>query len=244
MDIKEALEGLSVPKHIAIIMDGNGRWAKKQGKKRAYGHKKGSDNLQDIARAASDMGVKYLTVYAFSTENWRRPDDEVSYLMMLLRQYLKDSIKKAKKDNMRVRVIGRKEDLELDIRSSIEELEEATADMTGLNLQIAINYGGRDEIVRGINQYMKDHGEEGLCNPITEAVFSTYLDTDTIPDPELMIRTSGEMRLSNFLIWQLAYAEFYFTQKHWPAFTKEDLLEAIGFFNKVDRRFGGLSDEN
>lgn len=241
MNKYQELEGLRIPKHVAIIMDGNGRWAKAKGRNRSYGHKKGSDNLKKIARAASDMGVKYLTVYAFSTENWRRPAEEVSFLMGLMRQYLKESIQNAIKDNMRVRVIGRREDLDVDIIESIVALEDASKDHTGLCLQIAINYGGRDEIIRGVNRLLASG--EGQRSPVTEAEFATYLDTDAIPDPELMVRTSGELRLSNFLIWQLAYAEFYFTEKHWPDFKEEDLIRSIRHYNKVERRFGGIGHE-
>ncbi len=235
----QAIDGLEVPKHIAIIMDGNGRWAKDKGKKRTFGHKSGSDTLKEVARAASDMGVKYLTVYAFSTENWKRPEEEVSFLMGLLRQYLKESIKNAKKDNMRVRVLGRRDDLAEDIRQAIEKLESASEGFTGLNLQLAINYGGRDELVRAINKIVNE--QEG---PVTEEVIESYLDTAGIPDPELMIRTSGETRTSNFLLWQLAYTEFYFVDKHWPDFNEEDLIKAITAYNGIERRFGGVIDEN
>lgn len=237
----DELNGLKVPEHIAIIMDGNGRWAKAKGKKRTAGHKAGSDNLKKIARAASDMGVKYLTVYAFSTENWKRPLEEVSFLMGLMRQYLKESIKNAKKDNMRVRVLGRREDLEPDIADAMNRLEEASAGHTGLSLQLAINYGGRDEIIRGIKSFMAASEDDF---ELTEENFSDYLDTRGIPDPELMIRTSGEIRSSNFLIWQLAYTEYCFVDCFWPDFREEDLVNAICDYNKVDRRFGGLSDED
>lgn len=238
----EILEGLKVPSHIAIIMDGNGRWAKSKGKKRTAGHKAGSDNLKKIARAASDMGVKYLTVYAFSTENWQRPKDEVSYLMGLLRQYLKDSVKNARKDNMRVRVLGRRSELDADIVEAITYLEEDSKNHTGLNLQLAINYGGRDEIIRGIHQFIEDKSHNQFLE-LTEDIFKNYLDTKGLPDPELMIRTSGEIRSSNFLIWQMAYTEFCFVDVFWPDFTDEDLMNAICQYNKVERRFGGLPSE-
>lgn len=241
--VYEILDGLNIPKHIAIIMDGNGRWAKQRGKKRTAGHKAGSDNLKKIARAASDMGVKYLTVYAFSTENWRRPDDEVSFLMGLMRQYLKESVKNAKKDNMRVRVLGRKDELDDDIIKAMTYLEEESKEHTGLNLQLAINYGGRDEIIRGINAFMNDKRRNPELQ-VTEETFGQYLDTNDMPDPELMIRTSGEIRSSNFLIWQLAYTEFCFVDKFWPDFSKEDLVDAILDYNKVERRFGGLRNES
>lgn len=237
------LEGMALPKHIAIIMDGNGRWAKQRGKKRTFGHKSGSDNLKKIAKVVSDMGVKYLTVYAFSTENWKRPKEEINYLMLLIRQYLKESIKNAKKDNMRVRVIGKREGLDQDICASIEALEVASKDHTGLNLQIAINYGGRDEIVRAIKTYEEAKKlDEKLI--LTEEKFSQYLDTKNIPDPELMIRTSGEIRVSNFLLWQFAYTEYYFIDKHWPDFTEEDLVESIIFLNSRNHKFGGIENED
>lgn len=240
-----SLEGCLIPKHIAIIMDGNGRWAKEKGKKRTWGHREGSKVLQNICKDAYDLGVEYITVYAFSTENWQRPDEEVNFLMELLRQYLKDSIKNSKKDNMRVRVIGKKEGLPEDIINKINELENASMNYTGLKLQIALNYGGRDEILRAINQYVKDVKiNDNVIDNIDEKSFSEYLDTKGIPDPELMIRTSGEIRLSNFLLWQLAYSEFYFTNKYWPDFNKNDLIEAIIDYNKKERRFGGLSSED
>ncbi len=234
------LEGLEIPSHVAIIMDGNGRWAKEKGKKRTFGHKNGAETLKKIARVFSDAGVKYVTVYAFSTENWKRPKEEVDFLMGLLRQYLKDSLKNAKKDNMRVRVLGRREDLALDIQEAIEKLEEASAGYTGLNLQLAINYGGRDEIVRAVNRFRASN-EEG---PMTEALMNQYLDTAGMPDPELMIRTSGETRTSNYLLWQLAYTEFYFVKKHWPDFAEADAIDAIQYYNGLDRRFGGIKDED
>ena len=233
------LEGLRIPSHVAIIMDGNGRWGQAKGKKRTYGHKAGAETLERIARVFSDAGVKYVTVYAFSTENWKRSEDEVSYLMTLMRQYLKQSLKNAKKDNMRVRVLGRKEDLAPDIQTAIAKLEDASKGYTGLNLQLAINYGGRDEIIRAVNRYMAE--QEG---PVTEEALEAYLDTAGIPDPELMIRTSGEYRTSNYLLWQLAYSEFWFLDKHWPDFSEEDALDAIRYYNNRDRRFGGVKDED
>lgn len=233
------LEGLRIPEHVAIIMDGNGRWAQSRGKKRTYGHRHGAETLKEIARVFSDAGVKYVTVYAFSTENWKRSVGEVDFLMTLMRQYLKDSIKNAKKDNMRVRVLGRREDLAPDIQTSILKMEEASKDYTGLNLQLAINYGGRDEIIRGFKRYLENPEE-----PLTEENFNKYLDTDGIPDPELMIRTSGEMRTSNYLLWQLAYSEFWFIDKHWPDFSEEDAMDAIRYYNRRDRRFGGVKDED
>ncbi len=241
-----------VPKHIALIMDGNGRWAEAKGKPRTFGHKKGSETLQQICRDAYELGVKYVTVYAFSTENWKRSQEEVSFLMGLLRQYLKESIKNAKKNNMRVRVIGRRHDLDEDIVQAIEVLEDASKDFDGLQLQIALNYGGRDEIMRGIDRVFQtileststhNVSKEAIQNirgELNEKNFGTYLDTVDIPDPELLIRTSGEFRTSNFLLWQLAYTEFYITEIHWPEFNREELVKAIHAYQQRDRRFGGV----
>ena len=236
---------MNVPQHIAIILDGNGRWAKKKGMPRNYGHAQGSKNVERICEDAYKMGVKYLTVYAFSTENWKRPKEEVNALMDLLRNYMKTCLKTADKNRMRVRVLGDKSALDGDIRTRIAQLEEATKDNDGLCFQIALNYGSRDEMVRAMKQMCADC-KEGKLDPegINETVFETYLDTHDIPDPDLMIRTSGEQRLSNYLLWQLAYSEFYFTDVLWPDFTKEELAKAIEYYNHRDRRFGGVKEEN
>ena len=234
---------MNVPKHIAIILDGNGRWAKKKGMPRNYGHAQGSKNVERICEDAFKLGVKYLTVYAFSTENWKRPQDEVDALMNLLRNYMKTCLKTAQKNRMRVRVLGDKTALDEDIKSRIEELEEATKHNDGLNFQIALNYGSRDEMVRAMKRMCMDC-KDGKVEPgeIDEALFESYLDTHDIPDPDLMIRTSGEQRLSNYLLWQLAYSEFYFTDVLWPDFTKEELIKAIEYYNGRDRRFGGVKE--
>ena len=228
---------MNVPQHIAIILDGNGRWAKAKGMPRNYGHAQGSKNVEKICEAAYKMGVKYLTVYAFSTENWSRPQSEVDALMKLLRNYMKTCLKTAEKNRMRVRVIGDKTGLDEDIRTRIKELEEASKNNDGLNFQIAINYGSRDEMVRAMRK-MKFAPEE-----ITEELFEGYLDTHGIPDPDLLIRTSGELRLSNYLLWQLAYTEFYFTDVPWPDFSKEELEKAIEQYNSRDRRYGGIKED-
>ena len=235
---------MNVPQHVAIILDGNGRWAKSKGMPRNYGHAQGSKNVEKICEEAWRLGIKYLTVYAFSTENWNRPQDEVDALMNLLRRYMKTCLTTAAKNDMKVRVIGDITRLDEDIQSRILELEEATKNNGGLNFQIAINYGSRDELVRGIRRLAQDC-VDNKQDPaeITEAVIERYLDTHDIPDPDLLIRTSGEQRLSNFLLWQLAYTEFYFTDVHWPAFTKEELIKAIEQYNKRDRRFGGVKEE-
>ena len=235
--------GRKIPQHIAIILDGNGRWAKAKGMPRNYGHTAGAKNVETVCQAAHDLGVKYVTMYAFSTENLNRPDGEVEALMKLLESYLKNCIKTADKNNMRVRVIGDTTRLSERFQERIRELEAASAKNDGLNLQIAINYGSRDEMTRAMRRMSEDVAA-GKRKPeeITESVFEEYLDTAGIPDPDLLIRTSGELRLSNFLLWQLAYSEFYFTDVPWPDFHKEELERAIEAYNKRDRRFGGLTD--
>ena len=232
---------MEIPKHIAIILDGNGRWAKKRLLPRNAGHVQGSKNVEKVCSAAWDLGVKYLTVYAFSTENWKRPKSEVDALMKLLHSYLKDCIKTSAKNNMRVRVIGDVSKLSEDLQAKIREVEEVSASNTGLNFTVALNYGGRDEIIRSIKKLGEDV-ELGKLNPkdIDEACFEKYLDTKDLPDPDLMIRTSGEQRLSNYLLWQLAYSEFYFTDVLWPDFDKKDLERAIEWYNSKERRFGGV----
>ena len=236
--------GRKIPQHIAIILDGNGRWAKAKGMPRNYGHTAGAKNVETVCQAAHDLGVKYVTMYAFSTENWNRPEGEVEALMKLLESYLKNCIKTADKNNMRVRVIGDTTRLSERFQERIRELEAASAKNDGLNLQIAINYGSRDEMTRAMRRMSEDVAA-GKRKPeeITESVFEEYLDTAGIPDPDLLIRTSGELRLSNFLLWQLAYSEFYFTDVPWPDFHTEELERAIEAYNKRDRRFGGLTDK-
>ncbi len=230
-----------VPRHVAIILDGNGRWAKKRLMPRNYGHSQGSKNVERICEDAWKMGIKYLTVYAFSTENWSRPADEVDALMKLLRSYLKDCIKTSRKNDMRVRIIGDRTRLDADIQESIRALEEDSKDRQGLNFQVALNYGGRDEIVRAVRRLAGDVKDGKLeTDAITENTIRSYLDTADIPDPDLLIRTSGEFRLSNFLMWQSAYTEFYFTDVLWPDFTKEDLQKAVEYYNSRERRFGGV----
>ena len=232
---------LQAPNHVAIILDGNGRWAKKRLLPRKAGHVAGSKTVEKICEDAYNMGINYLTVYAFSTENWKRPEDEVNALMKLLRQYLKDCIKRSTKNNMCVRVIGDITPLAEDMKESIRELEEATKNNTGLHFQVALNYGSRDEMIRGIQRMAGDLKSGALqAEDISETVFGTYLDTSGIPDPDLMIRTSGEMRLSNFMLWQLAYTEFYFTDVLWPDFDKVELQKAIDYYNGRERRYGGV----
>lgn len=231
----------NIPQHVAIILDGNGRWAKKRFMPRNYGHAQGSKNVEKICEVAWNLEIKYLTVYAFSTENWKRPQKEVDTLMKLLKDYLEDCLERTSKNNMRVRVLGDKTGLSDDIRQSIEELEAVSAKNTGLNFSIALNYGSRDEMVRAIRHLAAD-AVSGSLRPeaVDEKVFERYLDTADLPDPDLLIRTSGEQRLSNFLLWQLAYTEFYFTDVLWPDFDRTELIRAIEQYNTRDRRFGGV----
>ena len=231
---------MRVPNHIAIILDGNGRWAKKRGMPRSFGHVKGCENLEDICEVAKELGVKYLTVYAFSTENWKRSKEEVDGLMKLFRNYLKKCIKISQKNNMRVKVIGDITAFDSDIQESIEKLEDFSKDFTDLHFQIALNYGSRDEITRAVNRMLEDQKAGKLETPVSEDTISGYLDTAGLPDPDLMIRTSGELRLSNYLLWQLAYTELYVTDCLWPDFDEKELEKAIIQYNKRDRRFGGV----
>ena len=235
---------MNIPQHVAIILDGNGRWAKAKGMPRNYGHAQGSKNVEKICEEAWRMGIKYLTVYAFSTENWNRPKEEVNALMKLLRNYMKTCLKTAAKNDMKVRVIGDITKLDEDIQKRILELEEATKNNVGFNFQIAINYGSRDEITRAVRTLAEDV-KEGKLMPeeVNEACIERYLDTHDIPDPDLLIRTSGEQRLSNYLLWQLAYTEFYFTDVPWPDFSKQELEKAIEQYNRRDRRYGGVKEE-
>ena len=240
---KMAQSGLKMPNHVAIILDGNGRWAKSKGMPRNYGHVQGAKTVEVICEEAYRMGISYLTVYAFSTENWNRPKDEVDALMKLLRNYMKTCLATAKKNRMCVRVIGDKTWLDEDIRNRIAQLEESTRQNDGLHFQIALNYGGRDEIIRAIRRMALKISEGGLrADEITESYFSDMLDTAGLPEPDLLIRTCGEQRISNFLLWQLAYTEFYFTDVAWPDFTKEELLRAVEAYNHRDRRYGCVGE--
>lgn len=236
--------GLKMPQHVAIILDGNGRWAKSKGMPRNYGHVQGAKTVEVICEEAYKMGIQYLTVYAFSTENWNRPKEEVDALMKLLRNYMKTCLTTAKKNRMCVRVIGDKTRLDEDIRKRIAELEESTKDNDGLHFQIALNYGGRDEIVRAVKSIVqKVEAGELSKEDITEEYLSQSLDTHDLPEPDLLIRTCNEQRISNFLLWQLAYTEFYFTPVAWPDFTKEELLKAVEAYNHRDRRYGLVKEE-
>lgn len=233
-----------IPNHVAIILDGNGRWAKAKGMPRTYGHVKGCENLEKICSIAKELGVKYLTVFAFSTENWKRSKDEVDGLMKLFRNYMKKCLKIARDNKMRVRVIGEPSVFDEDLQARIRELEEYSSQFDELHFQIALNYGSRDEIKRAVQDLARDV-KKGVLDPdlITEDTISAYLDTKGLPDPDLLIRTSGEERLSNFLMWQLAYTEFYFTDVAWPDFNKAEFEKAIQKFNQRDRRYGGVKEE-
>ena len=235
---------MNIPQHVAIILDGNGRWAKAKGMPRNYGHAQGSKNVEKICEEAWRMGIKYLTVYAFSTENWKRSKEEVDALMKLFRNYMKKCIKISRDNKMQVRVIGDPTAFDPDLQEKIKELEEYSSQYDELYFQIALNYGSRDEIKRAVQKMAEDVKAEKL-NPeeISEQTISDYLDTKGLPDPDLLIRTSGEERLSNFLMWQLAYTEFYFTDVAWPDFNKAEFEKAIAKYNQRDRRFGGVKEE-
>ncbi len=242
--MQEKLEGLKIPNHVAIILDGNGRWAKKKGMPRTYGHMQGAKNVEPICRAADRMGIRYITMYAFSTENWKRSETEVNTLMDLLGQYMKKLLKSAVKENMQVRFIGDRTALSPELQESMNYLEETTKVCTGITFSIALNYGSRDEIRRATEK-IAEEVKAGKLDPseITEETISAHLDTAGIPDPDLLIRTSYELRLSNFLMWQLSYSEFYFTEVPWPEFTEEELYKAVEAYSRRDRRYGGVKED-
>lgn len=241
--MKKEINGqmLEIPEHVAFILDGNGRWAKKRFLPRNAGHVEGAKTVEQVLEDAHNLGIKYVTMYAFSTENWKRSQEEVGALMKLLKNYLMDCIERSAKNNMRVRVIGDISALDQELQDRILELEEKSSVNTGLHFAIALNYGGRDEIRRAVAKIAQEC-KDGTLNPedITEVCISEHLDTVDFPDPDLMIRTSGEVRLSNFLPWQLAYTEFYFTEVLWPDFNKQELIKAILYYNGKERRFGGV----
>ncbi|MBO6270654.1 MAG: isoprenyl transferase [Clostridium sp.] len=239
--MEERLENLVIPRHVALILDGNGRWAKKRGLPRTAGHKQGCVAVEQIVEDAARLGIEYLTVYGFSTENWKRSAEEVGALMQLFRFYTKRLLKIAGENNVRVKMIGDRYRFAQDIIDGINTLEEKTRDNTGLTFVIAVNYGSRDEIRRAVQKMLTDC-RDGKLSPeeVDEAKIASYLDTAGIPDPDLMIRTSGELRLSNYLLWQLAYSELYVTDTLWPDFNREELIRAIEAYNKRERRFGGV----
>lgn len=228
------------PKHISIIMDGNGRWAKKRLLPRASGHKAGAQALKKLVEACKELELKYLSVYAFSTENWKREKEEVDYLMSLLKEYIEQYIKDSNKNNMKLTVIGDHSVLDKDLQKKISHIQNITKDKQGLHLIIALNYGGRDEIIRAVKKLSKQVIKSNInIDTINERFFERYLDTYPIPEPELLIRTSGEQRISNFMLWQTAYTEIYYSDKLWPDFNIYDLKKAIAVYQKRDRRFGG-----
>ena len=232
-------ELLPVPQHVSLILDGNGRWAKQKNMPRTYGHMMGAKRVEPIIKAADKLGIRYLSMYAFSTENWKRPQEEVSTLMKLLAKYMKICLKLSMQENMRTIILGDKEGLPETLKKEALRLEEETKNNTGMTILICINYGSRDEMLRAMKKMMADLQREGKdASTINEELFSSYLDTAGIPDPDLMIRTSGEQRLSNYLMWQMAYAEFYFTPVPWPEFTEEDLAEAVMAYRTRNRRYG------
>lgn len=231
----------NAPNHVAIIMDGNGRWAKARGLSRSAGHQKGVETLRQVVRTAGEAGVQYLTLFAFSSENWSRPQEEVGFLMGLLKKFIKRDLEELRSENVRVKVIGGRENLQSDILDLLIEAEENTKQNDGLNLVIAFNYGARDEIARAAKLLAADV-KSGALSPeeVCEEKIASYLDTSGIPDPDLIIRSSGEQRLSNFLLWQAAYAEFVFVDELWPDFTKDVFHRALSAYQKRDRRFGGV----
>lgn len=239
-------EGRNIPTHIAIILDGNGRWAKAHGLPRSLGHKKGCETLEQIVEDCARLGVQYLTVYGFSTENWKRSQEEVGALMSLFRLYMKKLIKVANENNVRARMIGERSRFAPDIREGIDALERETAENTGMTFVFAVNYGSRDEMLRAIRKFAEESIAKKKTNEeieeLSEEAFAAYLDTAGMPDPDLVIRTSGEQRLSNYLLWQCAYAEYYFTPVLWPDFNKTELLKAIDDYNGRSRRFGGRQE--
>lgn len=229
-----------MPKHIAIIMDGNRRWAKEKGIEVKLGHKAGAENLEKLAYFANDLGLKYLTVYAFSTENWKRTKEEVGALMLLLRAYIDKLLKRTTSDNIRIKVLGDIEKIDEGLRKDILKIVESTKNNTGLTLNIAFNYGGRDEITKAVKKIASKVASNELnMQDINEQLISDNLYTEGEPDPDLVIRTGGELRVSNFLLWQIAYAEFLFVQKYWPDFSEDDLVDAIVTFQNRNRKFGG-----
>jgi undecaprenyl diphosphate synthase len=231
----------AIPEHVAIIMDGNGRWANERGMPRAYGHRQGMEALHAVVRAAGDVGVRYLTLFAFSSENWRRPESEITDLFGLLKTFVRRDLAELHARDVRVRVIGERSNLKNDILKLLIEAEEKTQNNGGMTLVIAFNYGARDEITRAVAALMRDV-QAGLVasDGVTEQAISARLDTADIPDPDLIIRTSGEERLSNFLLWQAAYSEFIFVPEYWPDFGKENFLAALAQYSSRNRRFGGV----
>lgn len=231
-----------IPRHIAIIMDGNGRWAKERGLPRAEGHRRGAESLREIVKACNELGVKHLTVYAFSTENWARPDTEVKFLMSLFMEAINSEVKKLHKNNVRIRFFGRLGKFSKGLQEKMKWAMELTEKNSTGNLNVMVNYGGRAEIVDAVNGILKGQGSSSQ-GPVTEEEIQKHLYTRDIPDPDLLIRTANEMRISNFLLWQIAYSEIYVTKTYWPDFRKPQLIEAIEEYGKRERRFGMTSEQ-
>ena len=240
-NLLEQIDKTSVPRHIAIIMDGNGRWAQKKGLQRIKGHYNGAKIIRHLTDIASELGVKHLTLYCFSTENWRRPLEEVNFLMDLIRNYLIEQANDMMKEGVRLTTIGDTSTLPDKVKAELIRVKEMTKDCSKITLNLALNYGGRDEIVHAVNALVADVKAGKRDGDITEEIFEQYLYTNFLPDPDLLIRTSGEIRLSNFLPWQTAYTEFYFTDVNWPDFTDDEFYKAILEYQHRHRRFGGIS---
>jgi undecaprenyl diphosphate synthase len=236
----KTIEEAKLPKHIAVIMDGNGRWARLRSLPRVAGHRAGMESVREIVQASAKLGLEVLTLYAFSVENWKRPRSEVRTLMNLLKEYVRRELKNIQESNVRFRVIGRTLDLEPSVQKVLMQAVDKTQNNSGLLLQVALNYGGRAELVDAINRIVVERGSNANRNPVTEEQISGCLYTAGVPDPDLLIRTSGEMRISNFLLWQIAYSEIYVTPTLWPDFRRKDLFEAISEFQRRNRRYGGL----
>jgi undecaprenyl diphosphate synthase len=244
MDLKEQIDKDRIPSHVAIIMDGNGRWAKLKGRNRVFGHRKGVKSVKEVTEAAAELGVKHLTLYAFSKENWQRPKNEVKELMQLLISTIKSETKTLIKNNIRLSVIGDINSLENRLKGEINEIVKISAENTGMNLNMALNYSGRWEIINAVKKIVQEYEhKETQYNDIDENYFSGQLNTTNMPDPELLIRTGGEKRISNFLLWQISYAELYFVPVLWPDFGKKDFYEALLDYQKRERRFGKISEQ-
>ena len=239
---QESKHILPPPRHIAIIMDGNGRWAKKRGLPRTAGHAAGAEAFRRTANYCRSLGVEYLTVYAFSTENWKRPEGEVGTIMKLLDNYLKEAIATMERDKIKMRVLGDVTALSPELQAEIARTNEISSHYDGFQANICLNYGGRDEIVRAARRYAEAYAAGETAGELTEDEFASYLYSAGIPDPDLLIRPGGEVRISNFLLWQCAYSEFYFTDVLWPDFTPEELERAIAVFQSRDRRYGGVKN--
>ena len=233
-------ENRTIPRHVAVIMDDNGRWAKKRGLPRTAGHAAGAENFRKIATYCKNIGMDYLTVYAFSTENWRRPSEEVGAIMRLLKRYLNEAVETMERDRIRMKVFGNVDALPDELKELVAKTDEISSRYQGFQANICLNYGGRDEIVSAAKKYAADLAAGKVSGDLTEDLFSAYLYSAGIPDPELIIRTGGEQRISNFLLWQCAYSEFYYTDTFWPDFGPEELDRAIEAYNARDRRFGGI----